>query len=144
MFSGQSRNTLLPELDARYSEIAKEFESVRSEKEKLSRWLLGAGLSAQAIAFVNGQVDRLSEQESRVQERLWAVEDEIRGIQATTYSAEAICDRLAEVVEAFPTLTDGERRLLLDSLIAEVVVKNKEVAVALTPPLSVSGFCPPN
>jgi hypothetical protein len=34
----------------------------------------------------------------------------------------------------------GERRLLLDSLIAEVVVKNKEVAVILMPPLSGLGF----
>ena len=139
-FTEHNRNTLLPKLEARHSEITKELESVRSEKEKLSRWLLGAGLTAQAIAFVNSQVDRLSEQESRVQERLWATEDEIRSVQATTYSAEAICDRLAEVVGAFPTLTDGERRLLLDSLIAEVVVKNKEVAVALTPPLSGLGF----
>ena len=89
---------------------------------------------------MNGQVDRLSEQESRVQERLWAAEDEIRGIQALTYSAEAICDRLAEIVGAFPTLTDGERRLLVDSLIAEVSLKHKEVAVALTPPLSGLGF----
>ena len=139
-FTEHNRTTLLPELEARHIETTKEFEFVRSEKEKLSRWLLGAGLTAQAVAFVNGQVDRLSEEESRVQEHLWAVEDEIRGIQAMTYSAEAICDRLAEVVEAFPTLTDGERRLLLDSLIAEVVVKNKEVAVVLTPPLSGLGF----
>jgi site-specific DNA recombinase len=139
-FTEHNRNTLLPELDARHSEIMKELESVRSEKEKLSRWLLGAGLTAQAVAFVNGQVDRLSEQESRVQERLWAVEDEIRGIQAMTYSAEAICDRLAEIVGAFPTLTDGERRLLIDSLIVEVVLKHKEVVVTLTPPLASFGL----
>ena len=139
-FTEHNSTTILPELEAHHSEIAKEFQSVRSEKEKLSRWLQGVGLTAQAVTFVNGQVDRLSEQESRVQEQLWAVEDEIRGVQATTYSAEAICNHLTEVVEAFPTLTDGERRLLLDSLIAEVVVKNKEVAVTLTPPLSSLGF----
>ncbi len=139
-FTEHNRTTLLPELDARHGGLTKELESVRSEKENLSRWLLGVGLTAQAVAFVNGQVDRLSEQESRVQERLWAAEDEIRGIQTTTYSAEAICDRLAEIVGAFPTLTDGERRLLVDSLIAEVVVKNKEVVVTLTPPLSGLGF----
>jgi len=139
-FTEHNRTALLPELEARHGEISKELDSVRSEKEKLSRWLRGVGLTAQAVAFVNGQVDLLSEQESRIQERLWAVEDEIRGIQALTYNAEAICDRLAEMVEAFPTLTDGERRLLVDSLIAEVVVKNKEVAAALTPPLRSLGF----
>ncbi len=46
-------------------------------------------------------------QESRVQEHLWAVEDRIRSVQATTYSAEAICDYLTEVVGALPTQRDG-------------------------------------
>ena len=57
-----------------------------------------------------------------------------------TYSAEGICDRLAEIVGAFPTLTDGERRLLVDSLIAEVLINKKEVAITLTPPLERLGF----
>ena len=117
-----------------------ELEGVRGEREKLSRWLSGAGLSAQAVGFINSQVDRLSDQEGQVQERLWALEDKIAALQTVTYNAHEICDQLAEFVRAFPSLADGERKLVVESLIAEVAVKNKEVAVALTPPLASFGF----
>ena len=139
-FSAHNRDTLLPKLEVRRGNIAMELESVRSEKEKLSKWLLGTGLSAQAVTFINAQVDRLSEQETRIQERLWAVEDEINGIKTVIYNAQEICDQLAEFARAFPELSQGERKLVVDSLIAEVVLKHTEVAVALTPPLSGFGF----
>jgi hypothetical protein len=44
------------------------------------------------------------------------------------------------MVRAFPTRSHRERGLLVDSLIASVVAKNKEVAVELTPPLAGLGF----
>ncbi len=119
-------------------------EGVRGEKEKLSRWLQGADLTAQAVGFINSQVDRLSEQEGQAQERLWAVEDEINTVQTLTYNAQEICDQLKDFVSAFPTLSDGERKLLIDSLITEVAVRNKEVTVTLQPPLSSLGFYLPN
>ncbi len=117
-----------------------ELEGVLGEREKLSRWLSGVGLSAQAVGFINSQVDRLSEQEGQVLERLWAVEDEIAAVQTVTYNAQEICDQLAEFVRVFATLTDGERKLVVDSLIREVALKHKEVAVTLTPPLAGLGF----
>ena len=48
-------------------------------------------------------------------ERLWTLEDEIAAVQTVTYNAQQICDQLAEFTRAFPTLTDGERRLVVDS-----------------------------
>jgi site-specific DNA recombinase len=139
-FTDHNRGVRLPELEARRQAVLAELEGVRCEREKLSRWLSGAGLTAQAIGFVNNQVDRLSEQEGQVQERLWALEDEIAALQTVTYNAQEICDQLTEFVRAFPTLSDGERRLVVDSLIREVALKHKEVAVCLTPPLAGLGF----
>ena len=139
-FTEHNRGVRLPELEARRQAVLKELEGVRGEREKLSRWLSGAGLSAQAIGFINSQVDHLSEQEGQVQERLWAVEDEINAVQNLTYNAQEICDQLSEFVRVFPTLTDGERKLLVDSLIQEVVLKHKEVVVAMTPPLASLGL----
>lgn len=79
----------------------------------------------------------MSEQEGQVQERLWALEDEINTLQTTTCNAQEICERLGEFVTSFSNLTDGERKLLIDSLILEVVVvKNEEVAVSVTPLLA--------
>ena len=57
-----------------------------------------------------------------------------------TYNAQEICDQLAELAHTFPVLTDGERKLVVESLISEVVLKHKEVAVILTPPLPGLGF----
>jgi chromosome segregation ATPase len=131
-FTEHNRNRRLPDLETRRQAVLKELEGVRGEKEKLSRWLSGAGLNAQAISFINLQVDRLSEQEGQAQERLWALEDEINALQTATYNAQQICDQLAELVRAFPTFTDGERKLMVDSLIAEVALKHKEVAVGVT------------
>ncbi len=139
-FTEHNRDVRLPELEGRRQEVLTELEGVHGEREKLCRWLSGAGLSAQAIGFINNQVDRLSEQEGQVQERLWALEDEIAALQTVTYNSQEICDQLAEFVRVFPSLTDGERRLVVDSLISEVVLKHKEVAVTLTPPLAGLGF----
>ena len=91
-FTEHNRTRRLPELEASRQEVLTELERVRGEREKLSRWLSGAGLSAQAIGFINSQVDRLSEQEGQVQERLWAVEEEIAALQTVTYNAQEICD----------------------------------------------------
>ena len=55
-------------------------------------------------------------------------------------NAQEICDQLAEFVRAFPALSEGERKLVVDSLIREVALKHQEVAVVLTPPLSGLGF----
>ena len=112
----------------------------RSEKEKLGRWLLSANLTAQAVSFLNQRVDRLGEEENEAQEHLWELEDEINSIQVKSYNAQEICDQLKEFVSTFPELSDGERKLLIDALIDSVVVKNKEVAVALTPPLCSFGL----
>ncbi len=56
------------------------------------------------------------------------------------HNAQEVYDQLAEFVRAFPSLTEGERKLVVDSLIIEVALKHKVVAVILTPPLSGLGF----
>jgi hypothetical protein len=67
---------------------------------------------------------------TRCQEHLWEIEDEINAIQPKSYTAQEICDQLKGFVSDFPTLSDGERKLLIDSLITEVALKNKEVTVS--------------
>jgi hypothetical protein len=52
-----------------------------------------------------------------------------------TYSTPGISCQLAGFARAFPTLTEGKRKPLVDSLATEVTVNKKEVAVCLTPPL---------
>ena len=116
----------------------------------------GGGLGNQTVqkAALEGDLDsqddhhsavcRLSEQEGQVQERLWGLEDEIATLQTLTYNAQEICDRLTEFMRTFPTLMDCERKLLDDSLITEVALKHKEVAVTLTPPLASLGFFSPS
>jgi hypothetical protein len=47
-------------------------------------------------------------------------------------------------VGVFLLLSDSERKLVVDSLITEVVLKHKEVTVALTPPLAGLGFLSPS
>ena len=135
-----NHNTLLPKLEDKKQMALKDLESIRSEKEKLSRWLLSANLTAQAVRFLNQRVDRLGEEENKAQEHLWEIEDEINAIQVKSYNAQEICDQLKQFVSAFPTLSDSERKLLIDSLITKVAVKNKEVTVTLRPPLSSFGF----
>jgi len=62
-FTEHNRTHRLPELEARRQGMLAEIEGVRGEREKLSRWLSSAGLTAQAVGFINSQVDRLSKQE---------------------------------------------------------------------------------
>jgi hypothetical protein len=95
---------------------------------------------SKAVSFLNQRVDRLGEEENEAQEHLWQLEDEISSIQVKSYNAQEICDQLKDFVSALPMLSDGERKLLIDSLITEVAVKKREVTVSLRPPLSSFGF----
>ena len=118
----------------------KKLESLRIKKEKLSSWLLERDLTNQAVSFLNTQVDELLEKESKLQEQLWPLEDEINTVLVKNYNSQEICDQLKEFVHSFPRLGEGERKLLIESLIAKVLVKNKEVIVTLRPPLQSFGF----
>ena len=92
----------LPELEQKRGAILREIAALGPEKQKLSRWLRGSELTAQAARFVNAQIDQLSEQETRLQEQQWAMEDQINELQKESYNAEAIAGQLFEFVQNFP------------------------------------------
>ena len=135
-----NHNTLLPELEQKRKAILKELESLGTEKEKLSKWLLRNDLTPQTANYLNSQVDRFSEKEGKLQERLWEIEDQINAVHVMNYNAKEVCDQLKEFVLTFPGLQEGERKLLIDSLIKKVEVKKKEVTLYLKPPLVSLGF----
>jgi hypothetical protein len=107
-------------IERKKQSILKELDSIRVEKEKLSKWLLGTNLTAQTVNYLNNQVDKLTEQESRTQERLWVLEDKIGSISVITYDAATICHKLTEFVLTFSDLNNGEPKLLVESLVTEV------------------------
>jgi hypothetical protein len=80
------------------------------------------------VGCLNQEVDRLSEAEGEAQERLWRLEDEITGLQTITYGAQAVCERMADVMRDFPTLDAGERKRWAESSIAGGAVKEKDLA----------------
>jgi site-specific DNA recombinase len=135
----------LPELEQKREAIRQEIASLGPEKQKLSRWLRGSELTPQAARFVNAQIDELCEQETRLQEQQWALEDQINELQKDSYNAEAIASHLKEFVLTFPQLQAGERKLLVDSLIERVEIgQTKRVVAVLRPPLSSFGYFSPS
>ncbi len=133
----------LPELEQKHEAIRQEVASLGLEKQKLSRWLRGNEPTAQATRFVNAQIDELSEQEMRLQEQQWALEDQINELQAS-YNAEAIASQLKEFVQNFPQLLAGELKLLADALIERVEIgPNNKVVASLRPPLASFGYFSP-
>ena len=108
---------MLPELEQKRKAILKEIESLGTEKEKLSKWLLRNDLTPQTANYLNSQVDGFSEKEGKLQERLWEIEDQINAVHVMNYNAKEICDQLKEFVLTFTGLQEGERKLLIDSLI---------------------------
>jgi site-specific DNA recombinase len=77
----------LPELAEKREAILHDLAILGSEKQKLSRWLLSTQLTPQAVNFVNAQIDGVSEKETRLQEKQWAIEDKINDIQKQSYDA---------------------------------------------------------
>ncbi len=133
----------LPELEQKRETIRQEIATLGPEKEKLSRWLRGSELTAQAARFVNAQIDELCEQETGLQEQQWALEDQINELRKESYNAEAIASQLKEFVQSFPQLQPGERKLLVDALIERVEIgPNKRVVAALRPPSCFGYFSP--
>ena len=114
--------------------------AAKKEREKLTRWVLSSTPTPQGVGYLNSEVDRLAEAEGAAQERLWTLEDQINGLELATYNAQGVCERMASVLQEFPNLDAGERRLWAQCWIADVAVKNKEVAAILTPPLPAVGF----
>jgi hypothetical protein len=92
---------------------------------------------------VNAQIEGVSEKEIRLQERQWAIEDQINELQKQTYDAETISNQLKDFVANFPGLDQGERKLLVESLVEGVEIgKNKRVAACLRPPFAFGFFSP--
>ena len=133
----------LPELDQKRDAILQEITSLGPEKQKLSRWLRGAELTPQAARFVNAQIDELCEQETRLQEQQWSLEDQINELRKQSYNADAIAGQLQDFVQNFPQLEAGERRLLVNSLIRSVEIgANKRVILCLRSPFCFGSLSP--
>ena len=97
-----------------------------------------------AVNFVNAQIEGVSEKETRLQEKQWAIEDQINELQKQTYDAETIFHQLEDFVANFPDLDQGGRKLLVESLVEGVEIgKNKRVAASLRPPFGL-GFISPD
>jgi hypothetical protein len=134
------RMARLPDLEARREAARKELARVQKEREKLTRWVLSSTPTPQGVGYLNSVVDRLAEAEGAAQERPWSLEDQINGLELATYNAQGGCERMAAVVQEFPNLDMGERRLWAQCWIEDVAAKNKEVVAILTPPLPAVGF----
>ena len=124
--------------------IQQELDDLGTEKQKLSRWLLATEVTSQAVRFINGQIEELTNKETRLQEQQWALEDQINELQKHSYDAGVIADQLKDFVCNFPQLQAGERKLLINSLIERVKIgKNKRVTATLRPPFA-SGVLSPS
>jgi hypothetical protein len=133
----------LPELEQKRAVILRELASLGPEKQKLSRWLLGSELTHQAARFVNAQIDELCEQETRLQEQQWALEDQLSELQKECYNAEAIAGQLQDFVQNFPQLQVGERKLLVDARIGRAEIgKNKRVILTMRSPFAFTSLSP--
>ncbi len=132
----------LPELGEEKKRIMKEMELFEKEKAKLSRWLLNNELTPQSVSYINAQIDGYGEKEQELQGRLWEIEDKVSAIQKETVNAEGVGDYLKDFVRSFEESDTGERELLVQSLVTEVVIKpDKKVTVELRPPF---GFITPS
>jgi site-specific DNA recombinase len=133
----------LPELEEKREAILHDLAALGAEKQKLSRWLLGTQPTPQTVNFVNAQIDGVSEKETRLQEKQWAIEDQINDLQKQTYDAETISNQLKDFVANFPGLDQGERKLLVESLVEQVEIgQKKRVTAVLRPPFAF-GFLSP-
>ncbi|HET6487944.1 MAG TPA: hypothetical protein VFH83_16070, partial [Spirochaetia bacterium] len=133
----------LPELEEKRKAILHDLAGLDAERKRLSRWLLRTEPTAQAVAFVNAQIEAVSEKETRLQESQWAIEDQINELQKQTYDAETISTQLKDFVANFPGLDQGERKLLVESLVEGVEIgRNKRVAASLRPPFAFGFFSP--
>jgi len=74
---------------------------------------------------------------------VWQIEDGIGATELMNFNAEAVSDYLRDFCRSYAELeTPGERKLLMESLVQEVVIgENKKVTLALRPPLF--GFVTP-
>ncbi len=109
---------------------------------KLSRWLLNNELTPQSVSYINAQIDGYGEKERELQEQLWEIEDKVSAIQKETANAEGVGDYLKDFVRSFEESDNGERVLLVQSLVTEVVIgQNRKMVVTLRPPF---GFITPS
>ena len=133
----------LPKLEQKRAAILHDLAALGPEQQKLSRWLLGTQPTPQAVNFVNAQIEVVSEKETRLQEKQWAIEDQINELQKQTYDAETISGQLKDFVANFPGLDQGERKLLVESLVEAVEIgQNKRVAATLQPPSALGSLTP--
>ena len=83
------------------------------------------------MRYINAQVGAYNEKEKELQTQVWQIEDEIGAIELMNFNAEAVSDYLRDFCRSYADLeTPGERKLLMESLVLEVVIgENKKAAV---------------
>jgi hypothetical protein len=89
-------------------------------------------------------VDAYNEKEHERQAQVWRIEDEIGATELVNFNVEAVSDYLRDFCQSYNELeTRGERKLLMESLVQEVIIgPNKKAALTLRPPLF--GFLTPS
>jgi hypothetical protein len=139
----QCNRTKWSELEGKKQELQERLRRLAEEKTNLSRWLLGNDLSADAVRYINTQVDTYNDKENELLAQVWHIEDEIGAIELMNFNVETVSDYLRDFCRSYAELeTPGERKLLMESLVQRVVIgPNKKAALTLRPPLL--GFITP-
>lgn len=133
-----------------HNEMKTKMKAIQKEKGKLAEAIIHQNPSGNTMKILNQQSDKIVEKEELVQKELWKMEDKIQMLQSRNYGVKGISDFLKNFSVTFEGMEFGERKLLIESLIEEVVIgENKTVSFTLIPPLTPvgkqkEGFLPKN
>ena len=125
----------LKELEAKKLDVDKGLKSIEDEKEKLYEWVIQNKPTDEGKNFLNQKTEEINYKEWELKKELWNIEDRINDIQTGKVNEEIITNYLENFVKIYDELEAGEKKVLIESLVKEVIIKgDKEIKMTLQIP----------
>lgn len=116
--------------------LRRRLEAAEKYKKEKADWLIENAPDKESVRFITQQIQDKIDEQKKIQEELAQLEVKSDRLHVEGITSEIVCDFLKRFEDMYENLETGQKRLLVQSLVREVVVKDRnECQAVLTIPL---------
>jgi hypothetical protein len=126
----------LEEMASRRAKLDTELAEIDTEKEKLYQWLMKNKPTDDGKAYLENKTSEISRKDGEIKKELMLLDDRMTDIRTLSVSGEIVTKNLTDFVKTYDGLEPGEKKLLIESVVRLVEVKEgMNIRISLQVPL---------
>ena len=126
----------LEEMASRRAKLDTELAEIDTEKEKLYQWLMKNKPTDDGRAYLENKTSEISRKDGEIKKELMLLDDRMTDIRTLSVSGEIVTKNLTDFVKIYDGLEPGEKKLLIESVVRLVEVKEgMNIRISLQVPL---------